>query len=125
MENSFSDYLDLQTDIRTKLVTYAIFGFLVKSSQVTTVMTNNTFCIVQRATAQSTTENFRDYGVAEAPPGFQAGWSFLSVFFWLSLFFWGPCNNYRCHNSMVSRNGSTTKRLFGTTLNWSFRFLFF
>jgi hypothetical protein len=26
---------------------------------------------------------------------------------------------------MVSRNGSTTKRLFGTTLNWSFRFLFF
>jgi hypothetical protein len=30
---------------------------------------------VQRATAQSKTGIFRDYGVAEAPPGFQAGWS--------------------------------------------------
>jgi hypothetical protein len=27
---------------------------------------------VQRATAQSKTGMFRDYGVAEAPPGFQA-----------------------------------------------------
>jgi hypothetical protein len=30
---------------------------------------------VQRATAHSKTGIFRDYGVAEAPPGFQAGWS--------------------------------------------------
>jgi hypothetical protein len=30
---------------------------------------------VQRATAQSKTGIFRDYGVAESPPGFQAGWS--------------------------------------------------
>jgi hypothetical protein len=30
---------------------------------------------VQRATAQLKTRNFRDFGVAEAPPGFQAGWS--------------------------------------------------
>jgi hypothetical protein len=30
---------------------------------------------VQRATAPSKTGIFRDYGVAEAPPGFQAGWS--------------------------------------------------
>jgi hypothetical protein len=30
---------------------------------------------VQRATAQSKPGIFRDYGVAEAPPGFQAGWS--------------------------------------------------
>jgi hypothetical protein len=29
---------------------------------------------VQRATAQSKTGFFRDYGVTEAPPGFQAGW---------------------------------------------------
>jgi hypothetical protein len=33
------------------------------------------FFIVQRATAQSKTGHFRDYGLAEAPPGFQAGWS--------------------------------------------------
>jgi hypothetical protein len=30
---------------------------------------------VQRATAQSNTGIFRDYGVAEAPQGFKAGWS--------------------------------------------------
>jgi hypothetical protein len=30
---------------------------------------------VQRATAQSTTGIIRDYGVAEAPPDCQAGWS--------------------------------------------------
>jgi hypothetical protein len=30
---------------------------------------------VQRATAQSKTGIFRYYGVAETPPGFQAGWS--------------------------------------------------
>jgi hypothetical protein len=33
---------------------------------------------VQRATAQSKTGFFLDYGVAEAPPGFQAGWCFCS-----------------------------------------------
>jgi hypothetical protein len=38
--------------------------------------------MVQRATAQSKTEIFRDDGVAEAPPGFQAGWSdCMFVFF--------------------------------------------
>jgi hypothetical protein len=39
---------------------------------------------VQRAKAQSKTGIFRDYGVAEAPPGFQAGWSdcmYFSLFF--------------------------------------------
>jgi hypothetical protein len=30
---------------------------------------------LQRATAQSITGFLRDYGVAEVPPGFQAGWS--------------------------------------------------
>jgi hypothetical protein len=42
----------------------------VLSSQVKLLTTNNAFCIVQRATAQSKTGIFRDYGVAEAPPGF-------------------------------------------------------
>jgi hypothetical protein len=36
---------------------------------------------VQRATAQSITGIFRDFGVAEAPPGFQAGWSGRVYFF--------------------------------------------
>jgi hypothetical protein len=44
-------------------------------SQVNSLSNNNAFFIVQRATAQSKTRNFRDYGVAEAPPGFQAGWN--------------------------------------------------
>jgi hypothetical protein len=39
---------------------------------------------VQRATAQSKSGFFRGYGLAEAPPDFQAGWSdcmyFLSFF---------------------------------------------
>jgi hypothetical protein len=42
---------------------------------------------VQRATAQSKTGFFRDYGVAEAPPGFQAGWSdcmYFSLFLFIS-----------------------------------------
>jgi hypothetical protein len=43
--------------------------------QVKLLITNNSFCIVQRATAQSKTGIFRDCGVAEAPPCFQAGWS--------------------------------------------------
>jgi hypothetical protein len=57
-----------------------------KSCQVELLITNNAFCIVQRATAQSKTEIFRDYGVAEAPPGFQAGWSDCMYFFSLFLF---------------------------------------
>jgi hypothetical protein len=44
--------------------------FKVKSSQIKLLITNNLFCIVQKATAQSKTGIFRDYGVAEAPPGF-------------------------------------------------------
>jgi hypothetical protein len=45
----------------------------IKSSHVKLLITNNAFCIVQSATAQSKTGIFRDCGVAEAPPGFQAG----------------------------------------------------
>jgi hypothetical protein len=41
---------------------------------------------VQRATAQSKTGFFRDYGVAEAPPGFQAGWSDCTYYFSFFLF---------------------------------------
>jgi hypothetical protein len=44
------------------------------SNQVKLLITNISIFIVQRATAQSN-KNFRDFGVAEAPPGFQAGWS--------------------------------------------------
>jgi hypothetical protein len=51
------------------------------SNQVKLLITNNAFCIVQRATAQSKTGIFRDCGVAEAPPGFQAGWSNCMHFF--------------------------------------------
>jgi hypothetical protein len=41
---------------------------------------------VQKATAQSKTGTFRDYGAAEAPPGFQADWSDCMYFFSLFLF---------------------------------------
>jgi hypothetical protein len=56
-----------------------------KSSQVKLLITNNIFCIVQRATAQSKTGIFRYFGAAEASPGFQAGWSDSMFFFSLSL----------------------------------------
>jgi hypothetical protein len=56
------------------------------AGQVKLPITNNAFCIVQRATAQSTTGIFRDYFVAEAPPGFQAGWSGCMYFSSLLLF---------------------------------------
>jgi hypothetical protein len=78
-----------------KITIFAIFhslDFVVlfeefeKSSQVKLLITNNAFCIVQRATAQSKTGIFRDCGVAEAPPGFQAGWSDCMHFFSLFLF---------------------------------------
>jgi hypothetical protein len=39
------------------------------TSQVKLLLTNNAFCIVQRATTQSKTGIFRDFGVAEVPPG--------------------------------------------------------
>jgi hypothetical protein len=55
------------------------------SSQAKLLITNNAFCIVQRATAKSKTGTFRDFGVTEAPPGFQAGWSDCMYFFSLSL----------------------------------------
>jgi hypothetical protein len=35
------------------------------------LVTNNAYCIVQRATEQSKTGLSRDYGVAEAPPVFK------------------------------------------------------
>jgi hypothetical protein len=42
---------------------------------------------VQRETAQSKTGIFRDYGVAEAPPVFQAGWSDCIYIFSFSVLF--------------------------------------
>jgi hypothetical protein len=56
------------------------------SNQVKLLIANNAFCVVQRATAQSKTGFFCDYGVAEAPPGFLAGWSGCMYFFSLFLF---------------------------------------
>jgi hypothetical protein len=57
-------------------------------SQVKLQINKNAFCIVQRATAQSKTGIFRDCGVAEALPGFQAGWSdCMDFFFSLSVHF--------------------------------------
>jgi hypothetical protein len=60
------------------------------SSQVQLIITNYAFCIVQRAAAQSKTGIFRNYGVAEAPPGFQAGWS--DCMYFLSLSFCSFCS---------------------------------
>jgi hypothetical protein len=60
---------------------------LLNSSQVKLLITNNSFCIVQRATAQSKIGISRDYGVAEAAPGFQAGWSDCIFFLSLSVSF--------------------------------------
>jgi hypothetical protein len=54
---------------------------VLSSSQVKLLITNNAFCIVKSATAQSKTFFFRDYGVVEAPPGFQDGWSDCMYFF--------------------------------------------
>jgi hypothetical protein len=42
---------------------------------------------VQKATAQSKKGIFRDYGVAEALPDFQAGWSDCIYIFSLSIHF--------------------------------------
>jgi hypothetical protein len=56
-----------------------------ESIQDKLLITNNSFCIVRRATAQSKTGFFRDYGVAEARPGFQAGCSACMYFFSLSV----------------------------------------
>jgi hypothetical protein len=58
-----------------------------ESSQVKLLITRKAFCIVQRATAQSKTGIFRDYGVAKAPPGFQVGWSDCMYFSTLSVHF--------------------------------------
>jgi hypothetical protein len=50
-------------------------------SQVKLLITNKAFCIVQRATAQSQTVIFRDYGAAKAPPGFKpAGLNVCIIF---------------------------------------------
>jgi hypothetical protein len=48
------------------------FPHQVKSSNSTILITNNAFCIVQRATAQSKTRIFCGYDAAEAPPVLKA-----------------------------------------------------
>jgi hypothetical protein len=57
------------------------------SSQVKLLITDDAFCIVQRVTAQLKTGIFRDYNLAEAPPGFQAGWLAVCIFLSLSVHF--------------------------------------
>jgi hypothetical protein len=61
--------------ITSEEVSFSSSSSQVKSSQVKSLITNSSFCIVQRATAQSKTGIFRDNGIAEAPPVLQAGWS--------------------------------------------------
>jgi hypothetical protein len=56
-------------------------------SQVKLLITNNSFFIEQRATAQSKTDMLRVRGVAEAPPGFQASWSDCIYFIFFCSFF--------------------------------------
>jgi hypothetical protein len=85
-----------------------------KSSQVKLLITNNAFCIVQRATSQSKTGNLRDYGVAEAPPGFQAGWSdciyfyfyFLSLFCLFCLLIWSSSVSFCTHEGTLPYRSS-------------------
>jgi hypothetical protein len=56
-------------------------AYLTDSSQVKLLITNNSFCIVQRATERSKTGIFRDYGVAEAPPrGFKPAGLTVCIF---------------------------------------------
>jgi hypothetical protein len=72
------------------------------SSQVELLITNNSFFIVPRATAQSKTGMFRGYGEAEAPPGFQAGWSDCMYFYQASI------NRIeKSHNSKLFKNRYT------------------
>jgi hypothetical protein len=51
------------------------------NKKIKLIITNDAFFTVQRTTAQSKTGIFRGYGAAEAPPGFQAGWSGCMCFF--------------------------------------------
>jgi hypothetical protein len=46
-----------------------------EANQVNLMIISDAFCIVQRETVQSQTGLVRGYGVAEAPPVVQAGWS--------------------------------------------------
>jgi hypothetical protein len=48
-------------------------ALLLKSIQVKLLISNNAFCILQRASAQQKTGIFLGYGLAEALPIFQAG----------------------------------------------------
>jgi hypothetical protein len=81
--NAIKDLFNLHSTAQTTLLWCR---YLEESNQVKLLITNYAFCIVQRATKQSKTGIFRDSGVAEAPPGFQAGWSDCMHSFSLFLF---------------------------------------
>jgi hypothetical protein len=72
-------WLDLTKKIRFRPLIQLCWA-ISHLGQVKLLITSNSFCVVQRATAQSKTGFFRDWGVAEAPPGFQAGCSDCSYF---------------------------------------------
>jgi hypothetical protein len=62
------------TNSREAINIFSVYKSLIRLKvKVEILITNNAFCIVQRATAQSTTGNVHGYGLAEAPPIFQAG----------------------------------------------------
>jgi hypothetical protein len=62
---------------------------------------------VQRATAQLKTGNFRDYGVAEAPPGFQAGWSDC-----IHLYFFSLSVHFFCSSVVTDRESAQNYQIY-------------
>jgi hypothetical protein len=80
---------------------------------------------VQRATAQSKTVFFHDYGVAEAPPGFQAGWSDCMYLFSLFLFIMFarlgfPWTVYKeGHSGYKNYNAATCLCIYQSSPPWS------
>jgi hypothetical protein len=59
-------------------------SFQVKPGQVKLLITNNEF--LNYSKSKSKNRNFRDYGIAEAPPGFQAAAGLIACTFSHSLF---------------------------------------
>jgi hypothetical protein len=103
-------------------IIFFIISLRWRSSQVKSLITNNKFCIVQIATAQSKAIRRRNYGLAEVPPSFQAGWSdciyiFLSyAHFFAHLAF--PCK------FLYSWGNSAISELSPDVMSWGGRCLF-
>jgi hypothetical protein len=67
-----------------------IAKFLVIRSKVKSLITNNALCIEETGTTQKKQEFVYGYGLADAPPVFQAGWS--DSFFFPSFFDRSKCS---------------------------------